>query len=245
MYDKLFLTSRQHPQNARDGIGKNALPCLDQPIKMSREKTVDRDMELQISGSVVKGHDVISHSNNFDDTKNSRFHARVKQDIFRQKQRTAPSIQPKKKRVVKTERVVPPLVKPIVVTSPSLKSLPLSKPGVSIVETPTAAAERARLSVPAHAASPRTKFRRSSTRFQAEKILVHRLAFGEEEDVDRPSAQGDIDMYTDENLRLRELLRWDSKMLKVLGKWWFACLVDFDRNRNGLIEKGEQCRYNA
>ena len=104
--------------------------------------------------------------------------------------------------------------------------------------SPDAVAQRKRLSVPTSDASPRSKIRRASARLEAESVLVRLHAFGDDWEKKRASAQGDIEMYTDENLRQRELLRWHPRILKVLGKWWFACLVDFDGNRNGRIEKG-------
>ncbi|KAH8067268.1 hypothetical protein JL721_7676 [Aureococcus anophagefferens] len=54
-----------------------------------------------------------------------------------------------------------------------------------------------------------------------------------------PQNQGDLELYSDENMALREALRDDAGVCRALDRWWRGAVAHDDRDKNASLDRRE------
>ncbi|EGB10654.1 hypothetical protein AURANDRAFT_62059 [Aureococcus anophagefferens] len=86
--------------------------------------------------------------------------------------------------------------------------------------------------------------RRKRIRAKAEAAMAEFERLPEIERYD-PQKQGDLDMYSEENLAIRERLRDDRRVCRMLERWWSGSSAHDDRDKNEALDHDEYERFYA
>ncbi|KAH8090243.1 cytochrome p450 [Aureococcus anophagefferens] len=60
-----------------------------------------------------------------------------------------------------------------------------------------------------------------------------------------PQNQGDLELYSDENMALREALRDDAGVCRALDRWWRGAVAQDDRDKNASLDRREYGAFYA
>ena len=90
----------------------------------------------------------------------------------------------------------------------------------------------------------RAQRRRKRIRAKAEAAMAEFERLPEIERYD-PQKQGDLDMYSEENLAIRERLRDDRRVCRMLERWWAGSSAHDDRDKNEALDHDEYERFYA
>ena len=101
-----------------------------------------------------------------------------------------------------------------------------------------AAEEAAEGALTAEEREARAASRRAKMKAQAEAAMARFETLTEEEKADERN-QGELEHYSPEALALREQLRDDERVCRLLEKWWKAASMFLDRDKNAALDAAE------
>ncbi|KAK7254583.1 cytochrome P450 [Aureococcus anophagefferens] len=86
--------------------------------------------------------------------------------------------------------------------------------------------------------------RRKKITAKAEAAMA-RFASLSDAEKSEPQNQGDLELYSDENMALREALRDDAGVCRALDRWWRGAVAQDDRDKNASLDRREYGAFYA